>query len=218
MLPISEYYDKNKGLVHAVSKKGYARFQSAGVAMDYEDVFQEMSVVFLKAYEGFDESKGFKFTTYYYMAAQNKMNNWAQSLIAERLQHGVFSIEEMSTRSDGEESSMEEVLMVDPTTPEGYYKCKEFLIHVEQKLSPLAGLILNWTLNPPPELLDQLRKADAHAEYGRSVGIEVRNMARLSPRYVGKFLNILAGVRMLHIEDAVREINRLEKVDAKLFL
>lgn len=217
MPPVAEFYEKNKGLVHAVSRKGYARLQSAGVGLDYEDVFQEMSIVFLKAYEGFDASKGFKFTTYYYMAAFNKLNNWAQKQISERLTYGVLSVEEMDDRAGGD-SDVENVMMVDPSSPESYYKCKEFLIHVSKTLSPLVGLILNWTLTPPPELLEQLRMAEYHAEFGRSIGISSRNMATLSPRYVGSFLVMVAGACPSHVNEAIKEIALLEKVDTERYL
>jgi len=89
----AEFYKANVGLVHTVSRKGYTRLVKARVTIDYEDVFQEMSMVFLKACDGFDESRGFKFSTYFFMAAYNRLNNWAQALIDDRMRY--TSVDEM---------------------------------------------------------------------------------------------------------------------------
>lgn len=219
MTAVGEYYDKNKGLVHAVSKKGYARFSGLGVSMDYDDIFQEMSVVFLKAYEGFDDSKGFKFTTYFYMAAFNKLNSWLQKLADERILHGVVSVEELNERSSSDgENNIADLLMVERTTPETYCQLNQFLNHADNSLSPLAGWIMGWCISPPPQLMEQLKKAEIHAEYGRKMGFESRNFSRLTPRYVGNFIAMLTNMPKLHIAEAVQELSRLEYVDVKKYL
>ena len=59
---VTENRDKmiedNIGLVHSIAK----RFTGRGV--DYEDLFQTGCVGLIKAVDNFDESKGFKFSTY----------------------------------------------------------------------------------------------------------------------------------------------------------
>ena len=50
--------EDNIGLVHSIAK----RFTGRGV--DYEDLFQTGCVGLIKAVDNFDESKGFKFSTY----------------------------------------------------------------------------------------------------------------------------------------------------------
>ena len=59
---VKEIRDKmiedNIGLVHSIAK----RFTGRGV--DYEDLFQTGCVGLIKAVDNFDESKGFKFSTY----------------------------------------------------------------------------------------------------------------------------------------------------------
>lgn len=219
MLPVAEFYEQNKGLVHAVSRKGFARFSGLGVSMDYEDIFQEMSVIFLKAYEGFDDSKGFKFTTYFYMSAFNRINSWLQKLADERVVHGVVSIEELNARSGGDgENNLSDLLMIDRATPETYCQLNQFITHADKSLSPLASLILSWCLSPPPELLEQLRKAEVHAEYGRKLGFETRCMSKLTPRYVGGFVSMLTGIPKIHIVEATQELSKLEHIDVKKYL
>ena len=209
---VDQFYKENKGLVHAVSKKGYARLQAAGIGLDYDDVFQEMSVVFLKAYEGFDESLGNRFTTYYYMAAFNKINSWAQKMIDERLRYGVVSIEEMNSKSDGEDFNLEEILMKDNATPEAIYACSEFVAQIRDQLSPLAFLILEWVVEPPKEFMDELAKAEAHIQYAKSLGYERRFMNHISPRYVGQFIVMLGGVTESEVRSALAELRNLENI------
>jgi DNA-directed RNA polymerase specialized sigma24 family protein len=213
----ADYYKANVGLVHSVSKKGYGRLRSAGVGMDYEDIFQEMSIVFLKAYSGFDESQGFKFSTYYFRAAYNKLNTWAQKLIDERLEHGVVSIQELNHSEDGE-NSLEDVLMVDATTPEAQYRVTQFLSHVNDSLTPLASLILAWVLQPPPQLMTEVKKAEANAQYGRTLGYNSRCMVNISPRYIAKFIQMISDVKQPEVDRALKEIERLRRIDAKQFI
>lgn len=53
-----EMIEENIGLVHSIAK----RFTGRGV--DYEDLFQSGCIGLIKAVDHFDESKGFKFSTY----------------------------------------------------------------------------------------------------------------------------------------------------------
>lgn len=217
MTPSAEFYQANVGLVHTVARKGFGRLTSAGVGIDYEDVFQEMSLVFLKAMEGFDESKGFKFSTYFYMAAYNRLNAWAGDMIEERLKHGVVSVEELADNPD-EDYSLDEILFVDSATPEEQYRVTEFLEHIVRELSPLAGLILAWSVAPPPEILDGVRKARLQAEYARSKGVNARCMTQISPRYVASFVQMISDASGYELENALQEISQLRHIDAKEYL
>lgn len=62
-------FKENVGLVHLQAKFGYKWAQGAGLSLDYEDMFQEASVAFVLAAEGYDPDSGLKFSTYYTKAA-----------------------------------------------------------------------------------------------------------------------------------------------------
>lgn len=53
-----EFINKNLGLVHACVK----RFKGRG--LDYDDLYQAGCLGLVKAFDNFDESRGFKFSTY----------------------------------------------------------------------------------------------------------------------------------------------------------
>lgn len=213
----ADFYKANVGLVHSVSRKGFARLTAAKVGIDYEDVFQEMSMVFLKAYQGFDESRGFKFSTYFYMAAYNRLNAWAADMIDERVKHGVVSIDELNETS-GEDLSLSETLLVDDTTPEDYVRAMQLLTHIKNKLSPLAGLILQWSIEPPPEVVQQIQAAQMNADYGRSRGLNSRCMAKPSVRYIAGFIRMISDVSAYEAERALKEIATLRYSDVKNFI
>lgn len=217
----AEYYKANMGLVHVVSRKGFSRMAAAKVVIDYEDVFQEMSIVFLKAFEGFDESRGFKFSTYFFMCAYNRLNRWAQDLIEERLKHGVVSIEELGHNLDGDDIDMGSMMqdMSDPSAdPESSYRVRELLEHMATKLSPLAALILEWSIAPPKEVMVEVRKAHQYAEYGRSKGHNSRCMVQVSPRYVASFIRMVSDASQPEVTKALRELEELRYSDARLFV
>lgn len=56
--PRAEFIEKNLGLVHACA----GRFKGRGV--EYDDLFAAGSMGIVKAYDGFDESRGLCFSTY----------------------------------------------------------------------------------------------------------------------------------------------------------
>jgi RNA polymerase sigma factor (sigma-70 family) len=216
----ADYYKANMGLVHNVARRGFKRLAAARVTIDYEDVFQEMSMVFLKAFEGFDESKGFKFSTYYFMCAHNRLNGWGQALIEERLKHGVVSIEELGHSADAD-VDMGEVLteFADAgADPESHYRVTELLEHIAKSLSPLAALILTWSVSPPQEVMTEVRKAHTYAEYGRSKGYMSRCMVQVSPRYIATFIRMISDVTQAEVTRALKEIEELRYSDAKRFI
>lgn len=218
----ADFYKANMGLVHAVSRKGFSRLATAKVVIDYEDVFQEMSIVFLKAFEKFDESKGFKFSTYYFMCAYNRLNRWAQDLIEERLKYGVVSIEELSQAAgDGEDLDISTMMQdyADPSSdPESSYRVTELLEHMVKTISPLAGLILEWSIAPPQEVMTEVRKAQDYAEYGRSMGHNSRCMVQVSPRYIASFISMISDVSQPEVTKALKEIEDIRYSEAKLFV
>jgi DNA-directed RNA polymerase sigma subunit (sigma70/sigma32) len=58
-------FKENVGLVHRQAKFGLAWASQAGVSMNYDDMFQEASVAFVLATNGYDPTLDLKFSTYY---------------------------------------------------------------------------------------------------------------------------------------------------------
>lgn len=58
-------FKDNVGLVHMQAKRGFKWAQGAGLSLDYDDMFQEASLAFVVAANGFDPDTGLKFSTYF---------------------------------------------------------------------------------------------------------------------------------------------------------
>lgn len=216
----ADFYKTNMGLVHNVSRKGFARLAAAKVVIDYDDVFQEMSIVFLKAFDKFDASKGFQFSTFYFMCAFNRLNRWAQLLIEERLKHGVVSVEELGAGGD-EDIDIASVIsdFADPSSnPESSYRVQELLNYMSEALSPLAVLILEWSIAPPQELMTEVHKAQQYAEYGRATGHNSRCFVQIGPKYVASFIQLISDASQTEVNRALKELEHLRYKEAKRFI
>ena len=69
MSQVAIRYEDHRGLIHTQALVGLRWAAKAGVNMSYDDMYQEASEAFVYAANGFDESKDFKFSAYYTMAA-----------------------------------------------------------------------------------------------------------------------------------------------------
>lgn len=66
-------FKENVGLVHMQAMQGLKMAANASCHLyEYQDFFQEASLAFLLAEEKFDETRGFRFSTYFTMVAQNQ--------------------------------------------------------------------------------------------------------------------------------------------------
>ena len=73
-------FSAHRNLIYKLALKGWGRLQAAGVVMDVEDVFQEMSLIYCKAAEGYDPKHGITFTAYLGRAIWNDFNTKLGSL------------------------------------------------------------------------------------------------------------------------------------------
>lgn len=104
----------HRDLICKLAQKGWGRLQQAGVVMDFEDVFQEMSVIYCKAAEGYDPSRGFTFTAYLGRAIWQDFNKFAERLINDQCGLGLVRIEEVGD----EELDFYDMMPSDEMTPE----------------------------------------------------------------------------------------------------
>lgn len=237
---LGRFYADNVGLIHTVARKGFGRLQGIGASVDYDDLFQELSEVFIKAYDGFDEDNS-KFSTYFTVAAGHKINQLAEGFELDRMgvkttrylsdeinpkngkkkwkarkdkiHGGAVSVEEMSSWSEGGEDGGSVIETIDSgtATPEQLCQAQQELNNLMADLSPLAAKIVEMTLNPPPFIEEELAAIEAHVEYARSNGFARRNTASISVSFVADVLEKTSGLPALTIRTAKREILDLAK-------
>lgn len=236
---LGRFYADNVGLIHTVARKGFGRLSGIGASVDYDDLFQELSEVFIKAYDGFDED-GSKFSTYFTVAAGHKINQIAEGYELDRMgvkttrfksdetcpktgkkkwkarkdkiHGGAVSVEEMASWSEeGDSGSVIESIDSGTATPEQLCQAQQELNVMLANLSPLAAKIVEMTLNPPEFIERELEAVEAHVEYARSNGFPRRNTASISVSFVADVLEKTTDVPALTIRTAKREIMELAK-------
>lgn len=164
---IDRYYADNVGLVHFVAQRGFRRLQAIGAAIEYDDIVQDLSIVFVKAYDLHEEEKG-KFSTYFTYAALNELNKTAKKFEIERLDMKIKSVEEMSS-GEGATDVTETVASGDET-PEQALQFKRMMEDVLLNLSPVAKQIARWLIDPPAIIEREFEARLCHASLAQSKG------------------------------------------------
>lgn len=235
---LDRFYADNIGLIHTVARKGYGRLMGIGAAISYEDLVQELSEVFIKAFDGFDESAS-EFSTYFTVAARRKISKIAEGYELDRIgvkttrclsdeidpntgkqkwkarkekiHGGAFSVEELSSWSEDGEGSILETIDSGSATPEEILQARQELGAMLGRLSPLAATMCELTLNPPEFMEREFIAVTAHAEYARSQNIERRGRNSLNVAFVAGVLEKTTDLPVAAIRAAKREIMDLAK-------
>jgi len=204
---ISRYYADNIGLVHTVARKGYGRMQAIGAAIDYDDLVQDMSVVFIKAYELWDGDKG-KFSTYFMYSAFNEINKVAKKFEIERVELRIKSVEEMTSSSD-DQMDVSETIACGSDTPEQALEFKMMVAEALRGLSPVAHKMVEWLIDPPDELEREREARICHASLARDMGKNKR--AKFSEIGLVCDVLLMAGVCEVEVRNARRELEAAVK-------
>lgn len=206
---LDRYYRENVGLIHVVAKKGWGRLQRVGAQYPYEDIYQELSITFIKAFDGFNDNLGNKFSTYFVTSAQHHVNKIVKAYEIERMELKMRSVEEMASWSEDGEGSECDLVASEDLTPEERCEFMESIEAMEAKLSPLAMQILTLALDPPEFLEREFHAASSHAKCSRDSGTEKRATRSLNVAFVCDFLDKTRIAKPLDIRMARLEIGRV---------
>lgn len=206
-------YSENIGLIHLIAKKLYGWVTALNLPLDYDDVFQEVSLAFVAAAQGYDESLGIKFSAYLNQAARNqvrktvgaltglkRLNDREKELISQAKDRGesadfmgisFTSFEDMPGEDGG---TMLDIL------PSARIETAEAAIFERDwekalsTLSPLAQRIAGMIANPPPELLEELNCQYEHSLIAVSMNRADRSVKPfVTLRSVSDFLTVVTG-------------------------
>lgn len=190
---LSEFYAKNVGLIKTVTRKGAARAAALGSQLTDSDIEQEMTEVFIRAFDSYDPSE-FRFSTYYMRSAFNRLNYLFEKIGKERVDNKTYSVEEMSSWAGIEDDEVG-ITVEDVTSvrPDEAAQMTSLMRSWSKQLSPAGQLLMAWTIEPPEfierEFLAQLK----HAEYAKSVGVSSRARLVIDAAYVATILKKVVG-------------------------
>lgn len=143
----STQYEDHQGLIHKFARKGWGRLTSLGVSIDYEDVFQEMSVTYCRAASKFDPSRGFTFSAYLGQAIWHDFNKLAQRFENELSGLGFTRIEDMGV----EDSDFYDRLTGNVDSPEKHSMHRQETAHCFRKLKrkelQVVGTLMRQTVS-----------------------------------------------------------------------
>lgn len=182
----STNYNDHIGLVHTFARKGWGRMLKAHVDVEYEDVFQEMTVTFVKAVKAYDPSKGTAFTSYVGRAIWNDFNRYAQKYIDERMELGLTSIQEMEEGDDQEGGAwFNDSIASTERNPEEALDRKQQMLENLRALSPTAKFLAAQLIAPPPEL-----EAAFAAHQAKAIEGGGRAVVGMTLRFIGQHYEI----------------------------
>lgn len=150
----STAYEAHQGIIHKFARKGYGRLIQAGVVIDYEDVFQEMSMTYVKAAKLYNPERGISFSAYMGRAIWNQFNLFAENEILYKSQ--VTSIENMVDSLDIEDANLYETVSSDAATPEQYMEVKQDWVTNNMKCGSIAKFIVKQIINPDQGMISRL--------------------------------------------------------------
>jgi RNA polymerase sigma factor (sigma-70 family) len=174
-LTAEQYYLENQGLIHTVCKKVSGRVKSAHIPMEYEDIFQELSIIFLKALAKFDVDRGGKFSTYFIRSAYNRLNKIIEKEAGLQIGLGLISIDQPMGESDDEMDGFD--IASNDLCPESRAICDNYFNTQYKRLSKNAKNVIEWFINPPAFIQEEIDKRNEKAMIGRSQGISTHRVA-----------------------------------------
>lgn len=187
--PGSLRFQDYERLTHALTRKlcGWvAARDRSGATPSYEDIFQDLAMVWVQCRDRFDPTRGVMFSTYFTRAALNQWQRLAKQINQSR--HTVSMDEPMLQSADY--TLAEAVGDPDQLSPEDVLAQKEWVEQLMQA-NPLLARLVELSASPPEDLRDELAALEAQREWALSQGIETLNLvpAAFTPQLLSRTFN-----------------------------
>lgn len=181
-----EDYEK---FTHKIAHRLHTHMRKLGVAVEYMDVFQECSVSFVKASRGFDQSRGFQFTTYYSRVAYREFLRQYKAEITERTE--AFHISLDSPSASDEDRDHHDVI-----ADETLESADERIIRLQRmehnfsRLSKLAQVVIAQVINPSAQIRECFDRRVSFVNAAREVGISGKHYSDYTISFVCSALGL----------------------------
>lgn len=169
-LRFSDYENLTHALTHKIC--GWAR--AAGGHLAYEDVFQDLALVWVRCRDQFDPSQGAKFGTYYYNAA---LHEWGRFKREIRVQRRTVSAS-VSGEEDGQDGQDERGADITGIADDATASPEEQLIQrqraaVALRRNPLMHRLISLSVEAPDDLQAELHALAAQRDWAARCGTPI---------------------------------------------
>ena len=188
-----QLYKDHYRLLHSLSRKNIGRLTQVGYQIDAEELFSIFCEVFVISLESWDENQS-KLSTYLTHACNNKVTSMLRTYFAAR-GHSHASLECDLYNPSDEDDYIGANIFEDKNSANilGDYEVMEALAEVAKKLSPFARLLLEYTLNPPEFIENELRAYEAKFEVSAQTDDQTIRRRPLTVAFVAGCLDLAAG-------------------------
>lgn len=201
-------YKSNIGLIHLITRKCMGWVMALGVKLDYDDVFQEVSLAFVTAARLYDPSTGIKFSAYLTRAAYNQIRKTVGTMTgAKRLNEKEKQLltqlqeDNKGLVAAGQETkstyfglsvvSIDDMASEDGQNPIDMFACvgknpEQVASETQEwenalsRLSPVAHVLADMLKEPPAALLSELHSQFEHEK----IAVEMKQMAKATRPFV----------------------------------
>lgn len=201
----STNFEDHNGLLHKFTKSGFGRLRGMDIDIDYEDVFQENCVSFVRAKQTYNPEAGISFSAYMGRAVWNNFNKLAEKLERERDELGMVSVEELTETDEECDSALDNIsgslCEAVPSTEDALISFQEARANIA-KLSQKARLVVRDIMKPSQALIDQHAAEYAHYQHAKSMDeYAPRVPLEIDLRYVVKY----HGMKFYKFEQELKE-------------
>jgi hypothetical protein len=167
-------------LINKYANKFHYRAQGLGAAMEVEDIRQELSLIFLRCVNSYDESKGGSFMNFVISAWFNEMNRLMRKDQSNR--EVGYTLRSTSYDDEGEEAgSLFDHVDSGWATPEQNLEATQSLGVLLGELSPPARLLVETLIAPPDAVCRQFELQQRGSKAIRDrFGVRVRAQLQLN--------------------------------------
>lgn len=171
-------------MIHRLAARLVYQSARRGIKLPREDVFQELSILWIECSRKFDPDRGVAFATYYWRAVSNERQAIINRLCGkdaglrtDSANSYLISLNsgEITTGKHSMQSFLEHT--TDLATPEAAFIRKE---NIQRHLrdNPLFAKLTEIVMNPPPEIMEQVKLLRAKAEWAEQQGLSMTEQDR----------------------------------------
>lgn len=184
-------------MIHKLAWRYHRRLTALGVSTEVEDLAQEGALVFVRATQTYDATKGAKFSTYLYILLCRSF----QALVDNRARRNFEACSLDEGIGDGN-STLHDIVACEAVTVEDELVVKDNREHLLGQMPQGVRGVVRALASPPPGLLEEMRRLGAFFELCGD-----RTTPRVNLAFVTRALMMNSGERQ-RITGAIRRMGK----------